>query len=220
MSGCTLFALTPAPLQFSKMILTGILSIALALSDLALGTNSTLDDSDLYSSLFAAHSGTPATGHALARRRAHNLHLQRSLAKRCASTLWKVKAKRQAKRSLRARSESEPCSSTSAPALAAEVTALHFDSTTSSSSNSTEGVCILTPEVTQGPYHILGELVRQNITEDQGESSARPICYLFDAFNAAGVPLEIDVDFIDIDTCEVVPVSLIDRLLLRLLTRH
>ncbi|KAG9121958.1 hypothetical protein FRC07_001858, partial [Ceratobasidium sp. 392] len=57
-----------------------------------------------------------------------------------------------------------------------------------STDNSTEGTCILTPEVTQGPYHILGELVRQDITQGQ-----------------AGVPLTVEVDFIDIETCEAVP---------------
>lgn len=60
-----------------------------------------------------------------------------------------------------------------------------------STDNSTEGTCILTPEVTQGPYHILGEMVRQDITAGQ-----------------AGVPLTVEVDFIDVETCEAVPVSL------------
>lgn len=55
-----------------------------------------------------------------------------------------------------------------------------------SSLNSTDSnVCLLTPEVTQGPYHILGEQVSQNITFDQ-----------------VGVPLTIKVDFIDVDTCQ------------------
>ncbi|EIN11702.1 aromatic compound dioxygenase [Punctularia strigosozonata HHB-11173 SS5] len=47
--------------------------------------------------------------------------------------------------------------------------------------------CQLTPEVTQGPYHILGELVRQNITQGQG-----------------GVPLQVEADFVDYETCEPV----------------
>ncbi|KAK0458250.1 aromatic compound dioxygenase [Desarmillaria tabescens] len=56
-------------------------------------------------------------------------------------------------------------------------------------SSSNDSTCLVTPEVTQGPYHILGEIVRQNITEGQ-----------------AGIPLEVSVDFIDISTCDPVQV--------------
>ena len=48
--------------------------------------------------------------------------------------------------------------------------------------------CILTPEVTQGPYWVQGELIRQDITEDQ-----------------EGVPLHLDIQVIDVNTCEPVP---------------
>lgn len=48
--------------------------------------------------------------------------------------------------------------------------------------------CILTPEVTQGPYWVQGELVRGDITEE-GE----------------GVPLTLDIQIIDVNTCEPVP---------------
>ncbi|USP75043.1 hypothetical protein yc1106_02317 [Curvularia clavata] len=48
--------------------------------------------------------------------------------------------------------------------------------------------CILTPETTQGPYWVSGELVRQNITDDQ-----------------QGVPLTLDIQIIDVNTCEPVP---------------
>ncbi|KAF2002684.1 aromatic compound dioxygenase [Amniculicola lignicola CBS 123094] len=48
--------------------------------------------------------------------------------------------------------------------------------------------CILTPETTQGPYWVSGELVRENITEGQ-----------------AGVPLTLDIQIIDVNTCEPVP---------------
>ncbi|KAL0564958.1 hypothetical protein V5O48_017078 [Marasmius crinis-equi] len=54
---------------------------------------------------------------------------------------------------------------------------------------SNDSTCLLTPEVTQGPYHILGEIVRQNMTQGQ-----------------LGIPLEVSVDFFDIDTCEPVQV--------------
>ncbi|KAF8908422.1 aromatic compound dioxygenase [Mucidula mucida] len=56
-------------------------------------------------------------------------------------------------------------------------------------SSSNDSTCTVTPEVTQGPYHILAEIVRQNITEDQ-----------------AGVPLEVNIDFFDIATCEPIQV--------------
>ncbi|KAG7440588.1 aromatic compound dioxygenase [Guyanagaster necrorhizus] len=55
--------------------------------------------------------------------------------------------------------------------------------------SSNDSTCLVTPEVTQGPYHILGEIVRQNITEGQG-----------------GIPLEVSVDFMDISTCDPVQV--------------
>ncbi|RAH77188.1 aromatic compound dioxygenase [Aspergillus japonicus CBS 114.51] len=48
--------------------------------------------------------------------------------------------------------------------------------------------CALTPEATQGPYYITGEKVRRNVVEDQ-----------------VGVPLTLDLQVVDIDTCN--PVS-------------
>ena len=48
--------------------------------------------------------------------------------------------------------------------------------------------CTLTPETTEGPYWVAGELVRENIVEDQ-----------------AGVPLTLDIQVVDVNTCEVVP---------------
>ncbi|KAF2269264.1 aromatic compound dioxygenase [Lojkania enalia] len=48
--------------------------------------------------------------------------------------------------------------------------------------------CILTPETTQGPYWVSGELVRQEISEGQD-----------------GVPLTLDIQMIDVNTCEPVP---------------
>jgi protocatechuate 3,4-dioxygenase beta subunit len=48
--------------------------------------------------------------------------------------------------------------------------------------------CILTPEVTQGPYWVQGELIRSDVTEDQ-----------------EGVPLHLDIQVIDVNTCEPVP---------------
>ncbi|KAF5521092.1 Catechol 1,2-dioxygenase [Colletotrichum aenigma] len=48
--------------------------------------------------------------------------------------------------------------------------------------------CVLTPEVTQGPYYVSGESVRRNIIEDQ-----------------EGVDIVLDYQVIDVDTCEPVP---------------
>ncbi|KAL9944234.1 hypothetical protein D7B24_006501 [Verticillium nonalfalfae] len=48
--------------------------------------------------------------------------------------------------------------------------------------------CVLTPEVTQGPYYVGGEYVRRNIIEEQ-----------------EGVNIVLDYQVIDVDTCEPVP---------------
>lgn len=53
---------------------------------------------------------------------------------------------------------------------------------------SSNASCILTPEVTQGPYYVGGEYIRQNITETQ-----------------EGIPAVFDYQVIDVETCEPVP---------------
>ncbi|QSZ33299.1 hypothetical protein DSL72_002887 [Monilinia vaccinii-corymbosi] len=53
--------------------------------------------------------------------------------------------------------------------------------------------CILTPSNTDGPYYVTGESIRQDVTEGQ-----------------AGVPLHLEVQYIDITTCEPVPDIYID----------
>ncbi|KAK7721749.1 hypothetical protein SLS57_005098 [Botryosphaeria dothidea] len=53
--------------------------------------------------------------------------------------------------------------------------------------------CIMTPENTIGPYYVTGELIRSDVTEDQ-----------------PGVPLHLDLQFIDVNTCEPVPNLYID----------
>ncbi|KAJ2975458.1 hypothetical protein NUW58_g8350 [Xylaria curta] len=58
-------------------------------------------------------------------------------------------------------------------------------------SNST---CALVPETTIGPYWVSGELIRTDITDGQ-----------------AGVPLHLDIQFIDLNSCEPIPAeTLID----------
>ncbi|KAI0908122.1 aromatic compound dioxygenase [Ustulina deusta] len=47
--------------------------------------------------------------------------------------------------------------------------------------------CLLSPEVTEGPYYVGGEYIRQDITESE-----------------QGVPLTLDIAIYDVDTCEPV----------------
>ncbi|KAG8743730.1 hypothetical protein FRC10_011512 [Ceratobasidium sp. 414] len=112
----------------------------------------------------------------LLKRRAENLDLQRRISEKCGPQLSRRRAARLSRRAARA---------------GIPLVDLHKHADLAprqSTDNSTEGTCILTPEVTQGPYHILGEMVRQDITQGQ-----------------AGIPLTVEVDFIDIETCEAVP---------------
>lgn len=53
--------------------------------------------------------------------------------------------------------------------------------------------CILTPETTEGPYWIEGELVRQDITDGE-----------------VGIPMTLDLQLIDVNTCEPLPQIYID----------
>ncbi|EKD16062.1 extracellular dioxygenase [Drepanopeziza brunnea f. sp. 'multigermtubi' MB_m1] len=53
--------------------------------------------------------------------------------------------------------------------------------------------CILSPEVTQGPYYVAGEYVRKDITEDQ-----------------EGIDLLLDTQVIDVKTCDPVPDAMIE----------
>ncbi|KAF3764837.1 hypothetical protein M406DRAFT_41869 [Cryphonectria parasitica EP155] len=53
---------------------------------------------------------------------------------------------------------------------------------------SSNASCVLTPDVTQGPYYVGGEYIRQNVTETQ-----------------AGIDMVVDYQVIDVDTCEPVP---------------
>lgn len=52
----------------------------------------------------------------------------------------------------------------------------------------TNNSCVLSPEVTEGPYYVAGESIRQDVTETQ-----------------AGVSLALDLQVLDVDTCEPVP---------------
>ncbi|KAJ5651558.1 uncharacterized protein N7484_005281 [Penicillium longicatenatum] len=58
-----------------------------------------------------------------------------------------------------------------------------------------ETSCILAPVITDGPYYVWGELVRQNVVED--------IC-------SQGVPMHLEVQYIDVNTCEPLPDLFVD----------
>lgn len=49
--------------------------------------------------------------------------------------------------------------------------------------------CILSPEVTDGPYYVLGEAIRKNVKED---------------LYSDGVDLYLEVQYLDVETCEPV----------------
>ncbi|KAK0728830.1 Intradiol ring-cleavage dioxygenase [Lasiosphaeria miniovina] len=51
----------------------------------------------------------------------------------------------------------------------------------------------LTPETIVGPYFVAGEVMRRNVTENQ-----------------AGIPMHVDLQFVDVATCEPVPNMLVD----------
>ncbi|KAK1473301.1 hypothetical protein CTAM01_16138 [Colletotrichum tamarilloi] len=53
--------------------------------------------------------------------------------------------------------------------------------------------CVVVPETTIGPYWVAGELIRSEMTDGQ-----------------SGVPLHLDVQFVDVSTCAGVPEILID----------
>ena len=53
--------------------------------------------------------------------------------------------------------------------------------------------CILAPEITDGPYYVLGELVRKDVKEGQ-----------------PGVDLYLEAQYIDVETCEPVQGLFVD----------
>ncbi|KAJ5085073.1 hypothetical protein N7532_009844 [Penicillium argentinense] len=55
--------------------------------------------------------------------------------------------------------------------------------------------CILTPTVTDGPYYVWGEVVRENVKEK---------------LYSDGVDVHLEVQYIDINTCHPVPGALVD----------
>ncbi|KAL0576970.1 hypothetical protein V5O48_005012 [Marasmius crinis-equi] len=97
-------------------------------------------------------------------------HLQ---ARACAADIAAFNAKRRAKRALARRALSEDSSASSTSSAAAP----HYTEL----QNTT---CILAPEVTEGPYYINNELVRQDLRETQD-----------------GISLVLDIGVMDVTTC-------------------
>lgn len=64
-----------------------------------------------------------------------------------------------------------------------------FDLTTDEATifASVNNSCVLSPEVTEGPYYVAGEYIREDVTEGQ-----------------EGVDLHLEVQILDIETCEPV----------------
>lgn len=58
-----------------------------------------------------------------------------------------------------------------------------------------ETSCILAPNVTNGPYYVAGEYMRSNVIEDE-------FC--------DGVNMFLEVQYIDINTCEPIPAVAVD----------
>lgn len=54
---------------------------------------------------------------------------------------------------------------------------------------------VLTPTVTDGPYYVWGEVVRQNVKEEQ---------------YSEGVDVFLEVQYIDVNTCKPVPGAVVD----------
>lgn len=55
--------------------------------------------------------------------------------------------------------------------------------------------CILTPEVTDGPYYVTGELIRQNVKEHQ---------------YSEGIDMFLEVQYVDVETCKPIPGIFVD----------
>lgn len=124
-----------------------------------------------------AHPGPhePAS-HATIQRRNH-------LGKRCSDHVAKFNKRRMDKRSIAKRWEGSDHNTT----YEIHTEAPYYD-------NIQNETCVLTPEVTRGPYvWPRSQTLRQDMTEDQ-----------------IGVPLWLDVGVLDMDTCEPLPNALVD----------
>ena len=158
------------------------------------------------STLTVAHPEHHEMEEALQKRNAHAANIQRSLAKcardprylalqeRAIQRRWEKVQRLRQERGIS--NESPIRSSIKRRDLAAlekdeavnhNMTSYGYTETTPSSelfASYKNASCILTPEVTEGPYYVTGEYFRSNVTAGQ-----------------AGVPIHLEYQYIDIETC-------------------
>ncbi|CAE6471955.1 hypothetical protein ACGC1H_003826 [Rhizoctonia solani] len=140
-------------------------------------------------------SGHPGESHALPRAELYRRQLEANkrhiVARNCASQIAEFNAKRKAKRDLEKRS-AEPI-----------LNGRYFRHQESATSTGTadsptyttiqNSTCVTTPKVTEGPYYINNELLRQDIREDQ-----------------VGVNLILDIGVMDVTTCQPLDQALVE----------
>ncbi|CAE6443164.1 unnamed protein product [Rhizoctonia solani] len=140
-------------------------------------------------------SGHPGESHALPRAELHRRQLEANnrhiVARNCASQIVEFNAKRKAKRDL-AKLSTEPLLNGRhfRRQESATFTATADSPTYTTIQNST---CVTTPEVTEGPYYVNNELLRQDIREGQ-----------------EGVDLILDIGVMDVTTCQPLDQALVE----------
>ncbi|CUA68574.1 hypothetical protein RSOLAG22IIIB_13751 [Rhizoctonia solani] len=140
-------------------------------------------------------SGHPGESHTLPRAELHRRQLEANkrhiVARNCAPQIAEFNAKRKAKRDL-AKLGVEPM-----------LNGRHFRRQESVTSTATansptyttiqNSTCVTTPEVTEGPYYVNNELLRQDIRDDQ-----------------EGVNLVLDIGVMDVTTCQPLDQALVE----------
>ncbi|EUC56326.1 protocatechuate-dioxygenase beta subunit protein, putative [Rhizoctonia solani AG-3 Rhs1AP] len=116
----------------------------------------------------------------------NNRHLK---ARNCASQIAELNAKRKAKRAL-AKRNNEPTLSARRNQDGAATSITADSPTYTTIQNST---CVTTPEVSEGPYYINNEYLRQDISEGQ-----------------EGVTLVLDIGVMDVTTCQPLDQALVE----------
>ncbi|EUC55711.1 protocatechuate-dioxygenase beta subunit protein, putative [Rhizoctonia solani AG-3 Rhs1AP] len=140
-------------------------------------------------------SGHPGESHALPRAELHRRQLEANkrhiVARNCASQIAEFNAKRKAKRDLAKRGAEPMLNGRHFRRQESTTSTVTADSPTYTTiQNST---CVTTPEVTEGPYYINNELLRQDIREDQ-----------------EGVDLILDIGVMDVITCQPLDQALVE----------
>ncbi|KAG8727480.1 hypothetical protein FRC11_013073, partial [Ceratobasidium sp. 423] len=137
----------------------------------------------------------PGESHALPHAELHRRQLEANkrhiVARNCASQIAEFNVKRKAKRALAKRGAE--------PALNGRHFRRQESATSTATANSPtyttiqNSTCVTTPEVTEGPYYVNNELLRQDIREDQ-----------------EGVDLVLDIGVMDVTTCQPLDQALVE----------